>query len=220
MAFVQLTFWESLRDIEACLRVAKPKLYHIGHSWQSLPEYPCPCQSSTGLAYLRRLRSGSCRHRTTAVRQREFRCGLGAIGVCAGFYHHRPLPFTVSLGQVSYSQGGGEIAYAFRPPRQYPISYTHYQRQSPRCQNTRSYPVRTRRFVYHGPGLSGFLPTPFHPGSLSLFHYPHQKQFQFQASLFTPSGQNNRSPIQPNYCSERILCQKRLPGKAPTYPVL
>jgi len=30
MAFAQLTFRESLRDIEACLRVAQPKLYHMG----------------------------------------------------------------------------------------------------------------------------------------------------------------------------------------------
>jgi len=30
MAFAQLTYRESLRDIEACLRGAKPKLYHMG----------------------------------------------------------------------------------------------------------------------------------------------------------------------------------------------
>jgi hypothetical protein len=30
MAFAQLTFRESLRDIEACLRMAHPKLYHMG----------------------------------------------------------------------------------------------------------------------------------------------------------------------------------------------
>jgi hypothetical protein len=30
MAFAQLTYRESLRDIEACLRMAKPKLYHMG----------------------------------------------------------------------------------------------------------------------------------------------------------------------------------------------
>jgi len=30
MAFAQLTFRESLRDIEACLRVSQPKLYHMG----------------------------------------------------------------------------------------------------------------------------------------------------------------------------------------------
>ncbi len=30
MSFAQLTFRESLRDIEACLRSAKNKLYHMG----------------------------------------------------------------------------------------------------------------------------------------------------------------------------------------------
>jgi len=30
MAFAQLTYRESLRDIEACLRMARPKLYHMG----------------------------------------------------------------------------------------------------------------------------------------------------------------------------------------------
>ena len=30
MAFAQLTYRESLRDIETCLRSVKPKLYHMG----------------------------------------------------------------------------------------------------------------------------------------------------------------------------------------------
>jgi hypothetical protein len=30
LAFAQLTFRESLRDIQACLRIAQPKLYHMG----------------------------------------------------------------------------------------------------------------------------------------------------------------------------------------------
>ena len=30
MAFAQLAFKESLRDIETCLRAMKPKLYHAG----------------------------------------------------------------------------------------------------------------------------------------------------------------------------------------------
>ena len=30
MAFAQLTYRESLRDIEACLRAVQPKLYHMG----------------------------------------------------------------------------------------------------------------------------------------------------------------------------------------------
>ena len=30
MAFAQLTYRESLRDIEACLRAVQPRLYHVG----------------------------------------------------------------------------------------------------------------------------------------------------------------------------------------------
>ena len=30
MAFAQLTYWESLRDIEICLRALESKLYHAG----------------------------------------------------------------------------------------------------------------------------------------------------------------------------------------------
>ncbi len=30
MAFAQLTYRESLRDIQACLRAAKQKIYHMG----------------------------------------------------------------------------------------------------------------------------------------------------------------------------------------------
>ena len=30
MAFAQLTYQESLRDIETCLRSVRPKLYHVG----------------------------------------------------------------------------------------------------------------------------------------------------------------------------------------------
>lgn len=30
LAFAQLTYRESLRDIEACLRAQQPKLYHMG----------------------------------------------------------------------------------------------------------------------------------------------------------------------------------------------
>ena len=30
LAFAQLTYWESLRDIEACLSAQSTKLYHMG----------------------------------------------------------------------------------------------------------------------------------------------------------------------------------------------
>src|SRR5438067_11778926 len=37
LAFAQLTYRESLRDIEACLRAQQPKLYHMGFRGQVSP---------------------------------------------------------------------------------------------------------------------------------------------------------------------------------------
>ena len=39
LAFAQLTYRESLRDIEACLRAQQPKLYHMGFRGQVSRKY-------------------------------------------------------------------------------------------------------------------------------------------------------------------------------------
>ena len=49
MAFAQLTYRESLRDIEACLRAQSSKLYHLGirRRWLAI-RWPMPTQRATG----------------------------------------------------------------------------------------------------------------------------------------------------------------------------
>ncbi len=73
MAFAQLTYRESLRDIQACLRAAQTKLYHHGHPRNGLPQYAGPCQSSARLAHLRRLRPVADRQGQGPLRQRALR---------------------------------------------------------------------------------------------------------------------------------------------------
>ena len=58
MAFAQLTYRESLRDIEACLRAHQAKLYHLGRR-----------QRAARLAYLCRLRHAPDRDGKEALRQ-------------------------------------------------------------------------------------------------------------------------------------------------------
>ncbi len=49
MAFAQLTYRESLRDIEACLRSLGAKLYHMGFCSQvRAPHWPTPTNRATG----------------------------------------------------------------------------------------------------------------------------------------------------------------------------
>src|SRR3989442_9678806 len=56
MAFAQLTYRESLRDIEACLRSVGPKLYHMGlRGKYRTPRWPTPTSGTTG-ASMRTLR--------------------------------------------------------------------------------------------------------------------------------------------------------------------
>lgn len=49
LAFAQLTYRESLRDIEACLRAQQAKLYHMGFVAASpAPRWPMPTRVATG----------------------------------------------------------------------------------------------------------------------------------------------------------------------------
>ncbi len=63
MAFAQLTFRESLRDIEACLRSQAEKLYHMGIRAQQIAQHRRERQRDLRLAYLRILRAALDRHR-------------------------------------------------------------------------------------------------------------------------------------------------------------
>ena len=46
MAFAQLTYRESLRDIEACLRAQSEQALSHGHSWPRLAQHLGRCQRS------------------------------------------------------------------------------------------------------------------------------------------------------------------------------
>lgn len=46
MAFAQMTYHDSLRDIEACLRALGSKRYHMG--FRSKVEWPTPTSAATG----------------------------------------------------------------------------------------------------------------------------------------------------------------------------
>ena len=123
MAFAQLTFRESLRDIEACLHAQSSKLYHLGfrsgiarntlananatRDWRIYCDF---AQSLIGIA--RRFRRG-VRARSQGHRVRA-RCD-----------HDRSLPLRLSMGAVPLDQGCREAAYAARFARQYPVLHLH-----------------------------------------------------------------------------------------------
>ena len=59
MAFAQLTYRESLRDIEACLSAQASKLYHMGFREPIRRSTLSDANEARRLAHLRRLRPGA-----------------------------------------------------------------------------------------------------------------------------------------------------------------
>ncbi len=122
MTFAQLTYRESLRDIETCLNAVQPKLYHAGfrgrvakstlsdanrrRDWRSTPTSP-KCSSSCA----------------SVVRQGQLRCRTETCRLCLGLDDDRPVPCTFSVGTISSTQGRCEASYADRSPRQHPLFY-------------------------------------------------------------------------------------------------
>jgi len=107
MAFAQLTYRESLRDIEACLRSMQNKLYHMGirgkvsrstlsdanekRDWRIYADFAQVLIHIARILYI----------------NDEF----GVESVCPRFYNHRPLSFSISLGTVSQTKRSSKTAY-------------------------------------------------------------------------------------------------------------
>ena len=111
LAFAQLTWRESLRDIEACLRAQSSKLYHLGfrnaiarntlananavRDWRIYADF---AQHLIGIA--RRLYADDPLALELGDRLRT------------GFHHHRSVPLGVPVGAVPLHQGRRQAPYA------------------------------------------------------------------------------------------------------------
>jgi hypothetical protein len=128
MAFAQLTYRESLRDIETCLSAQSAKLYHMG--------FREPVRRST-LADANEMRDwriyAELAQRLIAQARRLYaneNLGLGldlsdTVYLCSGLDHHRFVPVAVSVGALSLHQGGGEDAHPARSAREHSEFHPH-----------------------------------------------------------------------------------------------
>jgi hypothetical protein len=136
MAFAQLTYRDSLRDIEACLRSMKGKLHHVGFRGKV--------------------------SRSTLADANEFRdwriyadFAQVLIGIARPLYAHDSMGVDLSTVCTRWTRPPSISAYRFfpwarfrqhkaavkmhtaRPARQYPHVYPHHRRQSARRQHPR-----------------------------------------------------------------------------------
>ncbi len=130
MAFSQLTWRESLRDIEVCLEANQSKLFHMGiaapparstladalnlRDWRIYPR--------TGLA--------ADLSRQGTVRGRSFGAGTRCKRLRSGLHHHRLMLEPIRLGTVSIHQGGHQASYTAGPARRDSSVHSHQRRQT------------------------------------------------------------------------------------------
>jgi hypothetical protein len=129
MAFAQLTYRESLRDIEACLGSISGKLYHMGFrgrvaratladanvspDWRIYADF---AQVSIGIA------------------RPLYACDPMGVELQSGLYALDSTTidraFDLPLGQVPQAQGCRQDAHLAGSARQHPHVYPHHERQS------------------------------------------------------------------------------------------
>src|SRR3990172_1403076 len=127
-----------------------------GLSQHGIAQHVGQCECSSRLAHLCRLRTEPDRYCTPALCGRTvWRRSLGN-GLRAGCNHHRSVPVGISVGAVSFDQGGDQAAYAARPAWQHPQFHPYQRWQVARCEHSRPDHSRGWGVLHHGSRLSRF----------------------------------------------------------------
>ena len=213
MAFAQLTYRESLRDIESCLRFMRPKLYHMGFRG-SISKSTLADANNQRDWHIYADFAQVLIHRARKLYLHEpFGVELKQAAYALGCYHDRFMFVSVSLGAFSPEQSRGQITYATGFMRQHSDIYPNHRRKSSRYQYP-GYPhSRSRILLHHGPRLSGFCSSLHAASREGILHRARQVQYPAAKTLFTPGRQNNRLALRSDNRFDDLPIRQRLSGK-------
>ena len=120
MAFAQLTYRESLRDIEACLRAIQPKLYHMGIRSKVSRSTLAEANEKRDWRIYADFAQALINIAKPLYASEDFGVELDETVYALDASTIDLLPFTVSLGSFSGDQRGRQAAHPTEPQRQYP----------------------------------------------------------------------------------------------------
>jgi len=216
LAFAQLTYRESLRDIEACLRSQSAKLYHMG---------------------FRSTVSRNTLANANAVRDWRIYADFAQslIGIARPLYVDEPfgvdlsetvyaldattidLSVGISVGSVSFDQGSDQAAYAARPARQYSQLHPHQRRQAARCEHPRPDHSRGGRVLHHGSRLSRLHPAASLAPSRQFFRDTSQGEFALHSTILPADRPHLRHHLRPTGYADRLLFSATFPNDDQTH---
>ena len=211
MAFAQLTYRESLRDIETCLSVHASKLYHMG--------FRQPVRRST-LADANerrdwRIHAALAQRLITQARtlyvDEELGLDLTNTGLRPGLDDHRSVPVGLSVGALPHHQGGGEDAHAARPAGQHSEFYPHLGWQAARRSCPRYALAGSRSHLRRGSWLRRLCPPLCVAPSRGLLRHACQVEHRCSSRLFGADGSLDRHHLRPDHLPGRLLHPSGLP---------
>src|ERR671919_879900 len=220
LAFAQLTYRESLRDIEACLRAAGRKLYHMGirgkvsrntlahanevRDWRIYRDFAQVLIRNARELYL---------NDPLAVEldQTAYALDSTIIDLCLSLF---------PLGQVSKAQGSGEAPYSAGLTCQYPYHSDCHCGNSPRRQCHGRVVLGAGCHLCDGSRLCGLLPPLPYAARLGLLCHSCQEKFPLPAPLLQPSQQIHGTSLRSDRCASWLLRPKRLPRETAAHSLL
>src|SRR6267154_1588376 len=104
MAFAQLTYRESLRDIEACLGSIGGKLYHMGFRGKVARSTLADANESRDWRIYADFAHVLIALARPLYAHDPIGLDLGSESLCAGLHDHRLVPRFISVGEVSQTQ--------------------------------------------------------------------------------------------------------------------
>src|SRR6266511_1176899 len=191
-----------------------------GHQEQRITKYSGPCQREPRLENLCRLCPSADQDRQRIIRERRLRLGIKTGRLRLRFNDYRSLPFGISLGQVPQNQSRSEASHLVGSPGQHPRCDQYYQRQNSRCQRARRSCLRAWSHLYFRQGICRLRPALPDSSITRVFCNARKKQFRFQASLLTASGQVNRDTGRPDHYGHRFLHAAGLSRETQANPIL
>ena len=229
MAFAQLTWRESLRDIEVTLGANASKLYAMGlrHSIHRSTLADANesrdagrCQRVARLAHLvGRGRAPDSSGTQALQRYRLGRIGSEEHGLRVGRDHDRSVFESVRLGSVSQSQGGRQAAHAVGPAGRNPSVYPHQRRQDARSQCAGLHANRSWSVLRDGSGLLGFHSTLWLASSRRVLCNESQSQHERSTNLFQARRSVDRSRLRSNGIAQRVLRHATLPRELEAHTI-
>ena len=203
MAFAQLTYRESLRDIEACLRAQANKLYHMGIRAKVSRSTLADANENRDWRIYADLAHSLIPVARKLYQDEDFGVELDQTVYALDATTIDLMSVTVSMGSVSQGQRSHQTPYPARSAWQHPDIYPYLRRQGTRRQHPGRSDCRGRGLLCHGSWLSRLLPSVSSDQGLRLLRHSRQEEPGLSAALFKSGGSQHRLDLRPNGRADR-----------------